>query len=1179
MSESDRFEIPQDALEAFIERWAKSGASERANYALFLTGLCKLLDLPEPNPSGGSSDGGDYVLERAVTFTHNDGSTTIGRIDLYRRDCFVLEAKQGVDPESGQDDLFGGKAKARSKGHGVRGSLTWAQAMEAAKAQAERYAKALPVAEGWPPFIVVTDVGHSIALYADFSGSGKAYVPFPDLRTHRILLSDLANPAIAARLRQVWLDPLSLDPTRKSAEVTRAVADKLGTLARSLERDGHAPDRVAQFLTRCLFTMFAEDIGLLPQDGFTGLLREIAATPEKFPALASALWRDMDKGGFSAVLRENVKRFNGGLFERDDAIALNQAQFDLLLDAAESDWKNVEPSIFGTLLERALDPRERHKLGAHYTPRAYVERLVLPTIVEPLREEFAAVRAAALQYESDGKNKEARDELHRFHRALCETRVLDPACGSGNFLYVAMEHMKRLEGEVLAALEDLGEDQAHLELQGHTVDPHQFLGLKINPRAAAVADVVLWIGWVQWHVRTKGKADSIADPVLKKYANIDCRDAVLEYDRRDIVRDDDGKPVSRWDGVTTKPHPATGKEVPDETARMEVYKYVNPRPAMWPKADYIVGNPPFVGGGQMRAALGSGYVDALRHTYGDIGESSDYVMYWWDRSAHLVRSQEVVRFGLITTNSLSQTFNRRVAQEHMRSAKNPLSLLFALPDHPWVDSSDGADVRIAMTVGTGGAFLGTLMTIAREEKGADGHRNVLLAARRGHIHSNLKIGADLTGAVALEGNGQISSPGMKLHGAGFLLDEENAKRLSRYDRIPATWPPNDYLISPYRNGKDLTTRPRGMFVIDLYRVHWEPSFKDRSNFDKVDEGDIRAVYPDLYQWLVERVKPGRQARQGQTKDSDEYAKYWWLFGKARPYLRAALRDLDRYIVTVETSKHRFFQFLDAEIVPDNMLIVVASDDAYPLGVLSSKVHECWSLATGGRLGVGNDPRYNKSRCFETFPFPIVDEAGKRRIRELGEQLDAHRKARQALHSDLTMTGMYNVLEKLRDGTALTDKEKDIHEKGLVSVLKQLHDDLDAAVFDAYGWPHDLSDDAILERLVALNAERAAEERRGLVRWLRPEYQNPSGKVAAAQEEMAVAAAPKAAKAKKQPWPSGLPEQVQGVRTALAGHGGPAAVADIAGAFSRAKKDRVAELLETLAALGQAQKLEDGRYVA
>jgi hypothetical protein len=378
----------------FIDRWQNSAAAERANYALFLSELCDYLEVPRPDPAVADAGQNNYVFERPVTFRHPTGLSSTGFIDLYKRGHFVLEAKQGSEaPEPSL--LF---EMPHRRGTAIRGTAGWDQAMLRARNQAEQYAKALPAAEGWPPFLVVVDVGYSIELFADFSGTGKAYVPFPDSLTHRIRLEELETQLIRDRLRAIWLDPLSLDPSRISARVTREVASHLANLARSLEQD-HPAEIVTPFLMRCIFTCFAEDIHLLPHDSFSNLLASLRDDLPNFKPMLESLWRTMDSGGYSPILREHVLRFNGGLFESVEALPLNRQQFDILCLAAAAEWKDVEPAIFGTLLERALNDRERHALGAHYTPRAYVERLVIPTIVEPLRQDWADVQAAALTHE------------------------------------------------------------------------------------------------------------------------------------------------------------------------------------------------------------------------------------------------------------------------------------------------------------------------------------------------------------------------------------------------------------------------------------------------------------------------------------------------------------------------------------------------------------------------------------------------------------------------------------------------------------------------------------------------------------------------------------------------------------------------------------------------------------
>ena len=348
-------------------------------------------------------------------------------------------------------------------------------------------------------------------------------------------------------------------------------------------------------------------------------------------------------------------------------------------------------------------------------------------------------------------------------------------------------------------------------------------------------------------------------------------------------------------------------------------------------------------------------------------------------------------------------------------------------------------------------------------------------------------------------------------------------------------------------------------------------------------GSVQRLLPNLFQWVLTRVKPERD-----QNSVAERRRNWWLFTRPIPDLREALSLMDRYIAVPRTAKFFTFRFVSSRTVPDTSVVAIASPDALHLGVLSSRVHRAWAMSTGGRLGVGNDPRYQHRETFRPFPFPPCDEPNtSTSIRALGESLDAHRNARQAAHPDVTVTGLYNVLEKLRSGAELTAKDKVIHQNGLISVLKKLHDDLDAAVLDAYGWPHDLTDEQIIERLVKLNAERAAEEKKGLVRWLRPEFQAPgsaAGKAAARKpaqgsmlgetdvdEEGEEAAGPG-------PWPKRLGEQLLAVRAVLQ-RGTARTAREVAKGFAgKATKERleaVADVLDALRALGQAVAVEGG----
>jgi len=856
--------LANPVVEAFIARWSPSGGAELANYGLFISELCDLIGVPRPDPRTGDDARDSYVLEKPVTIRHADGSTTSGRIDCYRKDCFVLEAKQGVDADSHAALPLLGVAGApavptgpKRKGHGVRGTKGWDDAMIRARGQAEKYAKALPE---WPPFLIVVDVGHEIQLFAGFSRTGKDYTHFPDASSFRIRMADLRDPKKCALLKSVWEDPLSLDPSRHTARVTREIAERLAILAKSLEAAGHSAENTATFLMRCLFTMFAEDVELLPKDSFRTELEGLRSHPQHFVPTLRALWKSMNEGGFCGVLKTDVLQFNGGLFSHADALPLTTDQIDLLIQAATANWRDVEPAIFGTLLERALDKRERHKLGAHYTPRAYVERLVQPTAIEPLRTEWESVKVAAAELDRD----EAVEIVKTYHRKLCETRVLDPACGTGNFLYVTLELMKKLEGEVLDFLSTtLGMKQDSLDLAGHTVDPHQFLGIEVNPRAAAIAELVLWIGYLQWHFKTRGKVMP-AEPVLKDFKNIECRDAILAWDHTEIVRGDDGKPVTRWDGVTFKKHPVTGEDVPDETARVELLRYVKPRPAMWPEADYIVGNPPFIGNKRMRAVFGDGYVETLRATYGDIPGSIDLVMYWWFRAAQLLANNKINRFGYITTNSITQEFNRKIIE--LFTADQRLSVIFAIPDHPWVDSSDGAAVRVAMTVASAGVRAGRLRLVTKEEPASDGEVAVELSDRIGVIAPSLAIGLRRPTIDSLKANQGLAFTGMYPLGQGFVVLPDQTVAATGDDEEIAE------VLKPYRTARDLTQHSRGAQVIDFYPL-------------SVD--DARDRYPHLYQWILERVKPGRDQDNRPSRREK-----WWLFAEPVPSLRRALALLN-----------------------------------------------------------------------------------------------------------------------------------------------------------------------------------------------------------------------------------------------------------------------------------------------
>jgi len=776
-----------DPVEAFIARWqGREGGQERANYALFLPELCDILGVPRPDPAAATTADNDYVFERAVKEPNPDGSPGIGRIDLYKRGSFVLEAKQSRQPGgqkevANQPTLFPRAEPAR---RGVRGaSQAWDVLMRNARAQAERYARALPVDHGWPPFILVCDVGHVMEVYADFSGQGKNYAQFPDRQSYRIYLEDLRKPDIRARLAAIWTAPLTLDPARETARVTRAIAERLAAVSKALEDQHFDAEEVAFFLMRCLFTMFAEDVGLLPEDSFRDLLKRCEQDTTRFQPMVGNLWAAMDTGDFAYALEAKVRRFNGAFFKTRTVLPLGRAEIGELRAAAAYNWRDVDPSIFGTLLEQALKPSERRRLGAHYTPRAYVERLVVATAIEPLRADWNQVQLSADRQKAEGRATEAMKTVAAFHEKLCRTRILDPACGTGNFLYVSLELLKRLEGEVLEALMDLGGQEALTGLEGHTVDPHQFLGLEINARHAAIAELVLWIGYLQWHFRTKGGMP--AEPILKAFQNIEVKDAVLEGDRSVIMRD----------GVAAE------------------QLYGNPRRPQWPVAEFIVGNPPYIAGQNIRDEFGEEYLVALRRLYTSISGSADFVMYWWDNAAEILKKDRTSlrRFGFITTRTITHEFSSRVVARHINDDANPISLIMAIPNHPWYKGRDSAQLRIAMTVAERGLRQGIVREVVSESGLDTDEPNITFSEMAGRINPNLTVGIDVSSAGTLVSNEGVCYDGVKLHGKGFIVTPNLSENLGfgRDQRVTK-------VIKKYYNGRDINQRPRGALVIDLF---------------------------------------------------------------------------------------------------------------------------------------------------------------------------------------------------------------------------------------------------------------------------------------------------------------------------------------------------------------------------
>ncbi len=1101
-------------IDALLKKWlGKEKAGERAEYQQFLTELMQALGVASPGDHGVPAE--NFRFEAPVRSEAIYGGKGTKRIDLYKRGHFILEAKQSQlaqdetppdepaeDPPTVTEfDLFG--APVRTVPTAAKPRRRYDRLMEDARLQAQRYALALPDDHATPPFLIVADIGRAFELYFDFAGNGRGYRPFPDERGYRIALADLASEAeiagvertAADTLRAIWSEPASIDPRSRAARVTRDIAERLSRVAAQLEknqRDARGGDvtlalgieATSLFLMRTLFCMFAEDVALLPKDSFKTFLKDAEDRSDNFWRTGlKDLWSRMNDphpvNRYWSHGDAVVKYFNGNLFSGAQVFDLDGSSKRELRIAADQDWRAVEPAIFGTLLEQVLTASERAKLGAHYTPRPYVQRLVQATVMDVLEAEWAEVLArarAALDRKSptppgERRSREAAegwglssgaaldpaDRPHpnpspegegleqaialacAFHARLADLRILDPACGTGNFLYVAMENLLRLESEVRQFVIGLGGALAP------AVHPNQFLGLELNPRAAVIAELVLWIGWLRF--RLANTPEAIGEPVLPPLSNINQGthggyDAVL-------VRTAAGEP---------------------DTA--------NPRPPEWPEAEFIVGNPPFIGGKDIRDRLGGAYAETLWKANPRVPKSADFVMQWWDRAAEILTrpGTRLKRFGFVTTNSITQVFSRRVIEGWLAQSPSPsgegldkLHLTLAIPDHPWTRATrDAAAVRIAMTVAEAGPGEGRLIEIVGEA-GLDTDEPALEEREaRGRINADLSVGTDVTQVVPLKANQGLCSPGVKLHGAGFIVTPARARELGL-----GTRPGLEAHIREYRNGRDLLQRPRGAMVIDLFGL---------------SEQEVMERFPEVYQHLLQTVRAGRaeQVEKSPTADARAYLQTWWVFGKPRTELRPALEGLEHYIGTTETSKHRVFTWLDDNVLADNMIVVIASPEAADFGVLSSDIHAEWALERGGTLE--DRPRYSKSQVFDPFPFPDRSEA----VAAIAGRLDAARRAALDENPSLTMTGLYNLVAAIREGT-LPPAQEAAATRARAFIVARLHDELDQAVAEAYGWGEEwrrapLPPAEIVRRLVALNAERAREEAEGRIRWLRPDYQ-------------------------------------------------------------------------------------------
>jgi hypothetical protein len=521
-----------------------------------------------------------------------------------------------------------------------------------------------------PPLLIVSDM-ETMEIHTNFSNTVNV--------VHRLTLDDLADPAKFELLRWAFLEPDRLQPTRTREAVTQTAATLLGGLAQQLRQRGHAPQPVAHFLTRLLFCLFAEDIGLLPDRLFSTLIEESRRTPADFPGLARDLFQAMHQGGRFGFAR--IAWFNGGLFDDGECLPLERADLDTLHSAAVLDWSAIEPAIFGTLFERGLDPDKRSQLGAHYTDAASIRRLIEPVIRDPLLAEWATVKAEMARLLSAKKPKRppAEQALQGFLERLRTFRVLDPACGSGNFLYLALGTLKDLEHQVMLEAETLG-----LQRGFPIVGPEAVIGIEINPYAAELARLTVWIGEIQWML---GHGYNLNDqPILKPLNSIECRDALLA----ELPSPASGRGAGgEGSGQAAVPD---GSNHPGASRHPSLSKEGNfVQEAAWPMADVIVGNPPFLGDKKQLAELGDEYAGLLRRVYqGRVPGGADLVCYWFEKARAQIEAGQAQRAGLVATNSIRQKRNRPVL-ERIRAS----GVIFnAWSDLEWVN--EGAAVRVSL---------------------------------------------------------------------------------------------------------------------------------------------------------------------------------------------------------------------------------------------------------------------------------------------------------------------------------------------------------------------------------------------------------------------------------------------------------------------------------------------------
>lgn len=947
----------------FVHRWKINSQSERAGAQSHFLDLCDLLG--QPHPAAADSTGERFAFEKYVGKARGGK----GYADVWLRECFAWEYK--------------GKHKN----------------LEKAYQQLNDYREEL----GNPPLLVVCDL-ERFEVHTNFTATRK--------RVYAFTLDDLNRNHVTAACPLPPLDVLRalfdnynvLRPEYTDAQVTQEAARLFSRLAERLELEnrnlGASRAEVAHFLMRLLFCLFADSIGLLPDRVFRTLAQsDDRFRPRMFLRKLKLLFEAMSEkeGIFGA---HSIKYFNGGLFDSASTILLDEGDLGILFEVSKNyDWSHIAPAIFGTLFERSLDPARRSLIGAHYTSEEDILLLIEPVLVRPLQQRWEAAKqrvleALALERTEEAARDSRQARLRVDHPSekllgawideLTQVRVLDPACGSGNFLYVALRRMLDLwlEARQFAA------EQGISLVVSKMVSPTQLFGIETEFYAHELASIVVWIGFLQWKHEHAIQEDR--EPILEKLSNIEHGDAILRYDA-------EGNPCE-----------------PD-----------------WPKADFIVGNPPFLGGSRVRRELGDVYVTDLFSVYKDrLSGFSDLVCYWFERARVELSRGRTHRVGLLATQSIRGGANRQALQRIEQTG----SIFMAWRDRQWL--LDGAVVHISFV-----AF----------DDGSETDR-VLDGAPVARINSNLTANADTTTAEALLENAKLWAYGSQSKGSFDITEEVSRKLLASVSPFGRDY--SKVVLRSFNGGQLLDAESR--WVIDFGEDMTEPE---------------ASFYEAPFEYVKQVVKPERESRREKRQKT-----HWWLHARPSPKYREILRKQQRYIATAATSKHRVFVWLGPDVLVDHAIIVFARDDDYFFGTLQSSAHEIWSRAKGTQVREAESGfRYTPSSTFETFPLPWPpgtepSEGDDPRVKAIADA------ARSLVHlRDAWLNPPGIAPEELKNRT-LTNLYNQRPEW-----LSNAHRTLDEAVFAAYGWPSSLPKEEILARLLALNHERAAAESKDSVR--------------------------------------------------------------------------------------------------